>query len=194
MTTGTDPDNVTPQETNTTTMSEEEPSIEQIDEIPNENQDAWCTNKKPFNEEEEKIFERLVTLMGSIAGNEIPPMRNMDKKHLSRASAKVNARFKKITLKKINTINKVMNCGGIITSELLGVTNRKNKQKNYPMWKKRLENQIKDLCKDPDRVIELSKGNKLKRKHSDQLQKKYFLNQKGFVYVIPEVRQRIKSK
>ena len=62
------------------------------------------------------------------------------------------------------------------------------------MWKKRLENQIKDLCKDLDRVIELSKGNKLKKKHSDQLQRKYFLNQKGFVYVMEEIRQRIKSK
>ena len=62
------------------------------------------------------------------------------------------------------------------------------------MWKKRLENQIKDLCKDLDRVIELSKGNRLKKKHSDQLQRKCFLNQKGFVYVIEEIRQRIKSK
>ena len=32
--------NVTPQETNTTTMHEEEPSIEQVDETPNKNQDA----------------------------------------------------------------------------------------------------------------------------------------------------------
>ena len=62
------------------------------------------------------------------------------------------------------------------------------------MWKKRLEDQIKDLCKDLDRVIELSKGNKLKKKHSDQLQRKYFLNLKGFVYVMEEFRQRIKSK
>ena len=62
------------------------------------------------------------------------------------------------------------------------------------MWKKRLENQIKDLCKDLDRVIELSKGNKLKKKHSDQLQRKYFLNQKDLVYVMEEIRQRIKSK
>ena len=62
------------------------------------------------------------------------------------------------------------------------------------MWKKRLEDQIKDLCKDLDRVIELSKGNKLKKKHSDQLQRKYFLNLKGFVSVMEEFRQRIKSK
>ena len=34
------------------------------------------------------------------------------------------------------------------------------------MWKNRLENQVKDLCKDLDRVIELSKGRKLKKKHS----------------------------
>ena len=33
----TDPDNITPQETNTTAMSEEELSLEQVDETPNEN-------------------------------------------------------------------------------------------------------------------------------------------------------------
>ena len=73
----------------------------------------------------------------------------------------VDAMFKKITLNNIATLNNVMYCGGIISSELLGVKNSKVKQKNYPMWKKRLGNQIKDLCKDLDRVIELSKGNKL---------------------------------
>ena len=41
----TDTENVTLQETNTTTMSKEEPSIEQVDETPNENQDAWYTIK-----------------------------------------------------------------------------------------------------------------------------------------------------
>ena len=35
---------------------------------------------------------------------------------------------------------------------------------------------IKDLCKDLDCVIELSKGNKFKKKHSDQLQIQYFLS------------------
>ena len=87
----TDPDNVTPQETNTTTMSEEEPSIEQVDENTNENQDAWYTINEPFNEEEEKLFKRLLTLMGSIEGNVIPPLRNVDKKRLSWASTNVNS-------------------------------------------------------------------------------------------------------
>ena len=78
--------------------------------------------------------------------------------------------------------------------ELLDVKISKDKQKNYPMWKERLENQIKDLCKDLERVIELSKENMLKRKPSDQLQRKHFPNQKGFVYVMEEVKQRIKSE
>ena len=47
------------------------------------------------------------------------------------------------------------------------------------MWKKRIENQIKDLCKDLDCMIELTKENKLKKKRYDQLQRKYFLNLKG---------------
>ena len=61
----TDPENVTSQETNTTTMFEEELSFEQINETPNANKNVWYTIKQPFNEEEEKLFERLVTLMGS---------------------------------------------------------------------------------------------------------------------------------
>ena len=55
---------------------------------------------------------------------------------------------------------------------LLDVKNSKDKQKNYPMWKKILENQIKDLYKDLDRVIGLSKGIMLKKKYSHQLREK----------------------
>ena len=119
-------------------------------------------------------------------------MRNVDKKRLSGASNKVDAMFK--TLNNITTLSKVIYCCGIITSELLGVKNSKGNQKNYPMWKKRLENQIIDLCKDLDRVIELSKAKKLRKKHPDQLERKYFFNQKGFVYVMKKNRQQIKSK
>ena len=60
------------------------------------------------------------------------------------------------------------------------------------MWQKGLENQIIDLCKDLYRLIELSKRNTPKKKHCDQLQRKYFLNQKDFAYIMEEIRQRIK--
>ena len=114
------------------------------------------------------------------------------KERLSGISTKVDAMFKKITLNNIITLNKVMYCGEIITSESLGAKITEDKLKNYLMWKKRLENQIKDLCEYLDCVRELSKGNKLKKKHSGQLQTKDFLNQKGFLYVAEEIRQRIK--
>ena len=34
-----------------------------IEETPNKNQGAWYTIKEPFNEVEEKFFEKLVILM-----------------------------------------------------------------------------------------------------------------------------------
>ena len=102
--------------------------------------------------------------------------------------------FKKIARNNITTLNKVIYRSGIITLVLLDVKTSKYKQKNYPMWKKILENQIKDLYKDLDRVVGLSKGSKLKKKYSHQLRGKYVLNQKGFVYVMEEIRKRIKSK
>ena len=70
----------------------------------------------------------LVTLMGSIAGNEIPPMRNTNKKRLCRASTKADAKFKNITLNNITTLNIVIYYGGIITLGLLGVKNRKDRR------------------------------------------------------------------
>ena len=51
--------------------------------------------KEPFYEKEENLFERLVTLMGSIEGK-IPAMRNVDRKRLSGANTKVDAMFKGI--------------------------------------------------------------------------------------------------
>ena len=123
----TDPDNVTPQDTNTTTMSEEL-SIEQVDETMNENQDAWYTIKEPLDEEDNTFFERLVTLMVSIEGNEIPQMINVDKNFLLGASTKVDAMFKKIILNNINTLDKVMYCGGIINSRVTRRKNSKGKQ------------------------------------------------------------------
>ena len=53
---------------------------------------------------------------------------------------------------------------------------------------------VKDLCKDFVRVIKLSKGNKLKKQHFDQLHWKYIINQKGFVYLMEQVRHLIKPK
>ena len=43
-------------------------------------------------------------------------------------------------------------------------------------------------------MIELSKRNKLEKKHSDQLQIKYFVNQKGFVYVWKKLDNELKQK
>ena len=66
--------------------------------------------------------------MGGIEENEISPTRNLDKKRFSGASANVDAMFKKLTLNIITTLNKVMCCGGIITSELIGVKNSQEKE------------------------------------------------------------------
>ena len=147
-------------------MLAEELSVKPVNETPNENQNAWYTIKEAFNKEEEKLFGRLVTKMDSVETSEIRPIRNVDKKRLSGASTKVDVMFKRITLNNVTALTKVVSCGGIITSKLLGVKNSQSKQNNFPMWKTRLENQVKDLCKDLVRVIVLSKGNKLKKKHS----------------------------
>ena len=69
-------------------------------------------------------------------------MKNVEKKFIwgKRQVPKVDDMFKKIILNNIVTLNKVMCSGRIITLKLLSVKNSKDKQKNYSMWKKRIEN------------------------------------------------------
>ena len=60
-------------------------------------------------------------------------------------------------------------------------------EKKQPWWKRRPESQVKELNKDLGRLIVLLEGEKMKKKHQDNLQKRYILKEKGK----PKVKEKI---
>ena len=62
------------------------------------------------------------------------------------------------------------------------------------MWKKRLENQIKQSHRDLARVYLLVEGKTVKSNFVDILQKKYWLKQKRVKIVREELKQSIRTK
>ena len=62
-------------------------------------------------------------------------------------------------------------------------------------WKRRLENQVKGPNKDLRRLNALLEGKKMKKKkHQDNLQKRYKLKEKGKPKLKEEILQKIKVK
>ena len=60
-------------------------------------------------------------------------------------------------------------------TETPGVNLKLKKDVREPMWKRRLEGQIKQLRRDLARVEQLVEGKTFKRKFFDVLQRKYWL-------------------
>ena len=66
--------------------------------------------------------------------------------------------------------------------------------KKQPWWKRRLGSQVKELNIDLGRLNTLIEGKKMKKKHQDNLQKRYKLKKKGKAKVKVKILQRIKAK
>ena len=76
----------------------------------------------------------------------------------------------------------------------MGVKLGGNKNEKEPWWKRRLESQIQQLRKDINRVQRSKEGMMIKTRYREELQKKYWLKEKGYKRVIDELKQRVTAK
>ena len=72
--------------------------------------------------------------------------------------------------------------------------NKTKSEKKQPWWKRTLESQVKELNKDLGRLNAFLEGKKMKKKHQDNLQKRYKLKEKGTPKVKEQILQRIKVR
>ena len=72
--------------------------------------------------------------------------------------------------------------------------NKTKDEKKQSWWKRKLERQFKELNKDLGRLNALLQGKKMKKKHQDNLQKRYKMKEKWKPKVKEEILQRIKAK
>ena len=115
----------------------------------------------------------------------------MPKKKLLEETAKVDKVLSKFKTHSITKTNELFYAGTFLFTNRLGVKIEKVARRNEPMWKRRLQNKIKELRKDLSQ-LEASKDEGIRRfRHWERLEIKYSIRVKRLNVVIEQMKQRI---
>ena len=112
---------------------------------------------------------------------------------LKEAVSNINMVLGKVKLNNISQVNDLIYGGAAVVTEMVGM-GKKPKERGVPWWRRRLENQVKQLNKDLSRINNLIGQKTIKKKHRDYLQRKYRIKQKSLPAVREEIKQRIVAK
>ena len=123
----------------------------------------------------------------------LPSLRNANRKKLKEVK-KVNGVLEKVDVEDITATNMLIYAGAVVVTERLGVNTGKRSQKREPLWKRRLESQIKDMRADLSRVESLLRGKTVKEHHRWRLEQKYKLAKNGLKHVHEDLKQRLIAK
>ena len=154
----------------------------------------WETHQtEKLNHEQRSIVEMLKTKLGKKEQLEQVNLRSVDRRKVREKTKLVNEVINKIQTKDISETNSLILAGANVVAELVGMKKRKIKAKQ-PWWKKRILMQISTLRKDLSRIEEWKKDKLYKENVKTDLEKRYYVRNKGISTVAEELKQRIKAK
>ena len=117
--------------------------------------------------------------------DKLPALRNVPKKKLLEETAKVDKVLSKFKTHSITKTNELFYAGAVAVPNRLGVKIDKVAWRKEPMWKRRLQNKIKERRKD---LSQLEASN---FRHWKRLERKYSIRVKRLHVAIEELKQRI---
>ena len=123
--------------------------------------------------------------------DKLPALRNVPKKKLLEETAKVDKVLSKFKTNSITKTNELFYAGAVVVTNRLGVKIDKVAGRKEPIWKRRLQNKIKELRKDLSQ-LEASKDEDVSNfRHSERLERRYSIRVKRFNVVIERLKHRI---
>ena len=123
--------------------------------------------------------------------DKLPALRNAPKKKLLEETAKVHKVLSKFKTHSITKTNELFYAGAVVVTNRLGVKIDKVAGRKEPMWKRRLQNKIKELRKNLSQ-LEASRDKDISNyRHWERLERKYSIRVKRLDVVIEELKQRI---
>ena len=90
--------------------------------------------------------------------------------------------------------NKLVKCGPLVITQLLGIKEIRNKKKEEPIWKRRIESNINALRKDVSLLERWETGMLRKESQKTRLDHLYRVKEKGYKRAAEELKERIKAK
>ena len=137
--------------------------------------------------EEEKLLIEKIKDFGRQQRERLPPLRGIDSKKLKEVVSKVNAVLGKVQVEDITHVNDLMYGGAALVTDMVGMR-RKQKENKVPWWRRRLEEQVRQLNKDLSRINNLIQQKKIKKKHQDSLQRRYKIKKESLQTVREEIK------
>ena len=143
-------------------------------------------------EQADSLDEEEVAIVMEIGRKDkLPALRNVPKKKLLEETAKVDKVLSKFKTHSITKTNEMLYAGAFVVTNKLGMKIDKVAGRKEPMWKRRLQNKIKELRKDLSQ-LEASKDKGVSNsRHWERLERKYSIRIKRLNVVVEELKQRI---
>ena len=144
-----------------------------------------------LDEEDVAIVIEIAEVIQRGRKDKLPVLRTMPKKTLLEEAAKVDKVWDKFRTHSITKTNELFYAGAFVVTNRLGVKIDQVAGRKKPMWKRRLQNKIKELRKDLSQ-LEASKDKDISNfRHWERLERKYSIRVKRLNVVIEELKQRI---
>ena len=141
-------------------------------------------------DEEVAIVMEIAEVIERGRKDTLPALRNVPKKKLLRETAKIDKVLSKFKTHSITKTNELFYAGAFVVTKRLGLKIDKVAGRKEPMWKRRLQNKIKELRKDLSQ-LEASKDKSISNfRHWERLERKYSIKVKILNIVIEELKQR----
>ena len=142
-----------------------------------------------LDEEEVAIVMEIAEVIERGRKNNLPALRNVPRKKLLEETAKVDKVLSKFY--SITKTNELFYAGAVVATNRLGVKIHKVAGRKEPMWKRRLQNKMKEIRKDLSQ-LQASKDQDFSNfRHWERLERKYSIRVKRLNAVIKDLKQRI---
>ena len=145
-----------------------------------------------LDEEEVAIVMEIVEVVIERGRKDrLPALTNMPKKKLLEETAKVNKVLSKFKTHSITKTNELFYAGTYVVTNRLRLKIEKVAGRKGPMWKRRLQNKIKELRRDLSQLAALKDKDIGNFRHWKRLERKYSIRAKRLNVVADQFKQRI---
>ena len=142
-----------------------------------------------LDEEEVAIVMEIAEVIEKSRKDKLPSLRNVSKKKLLEETAKVDKFLSKFKTHIIPKTNEFFYAGAFAVTNTLGLKIDKVAKRKEPMWKRRLQNKIKELRKELSQLEASEDKGTSNFSHWERLERKYNIRVKRLNVVVEELKQ-----
>ena len=121
-------------------------------------------------------------------------LRTIDRVRLKEKTKLVDEVLDSVQTSYITEDNKLVKCGALVTTHLVGIKEIRNKKKEEPSCKRRIESKINALRKDISLTERWETGRLRQESQKTRLDQLYRVKRKGSKRAAEELKQMIKAK